>query len=185
MDPEFKTLETRVVFDGRIFRTEVDRVRFPNGNDVNLEIVRHPRSVVLLPMPDPERIVLVRQYRYPVRRWLWELPAGTLDPGEEPEAAARRECHEEIGKVPRKARLIGAFLPTPGYCDEEMLFYRLDGLDEPARAAHLDEDEIIEPRTFTVTEAQGLVERGEIADMKTALGLGLLRAESGPRTGRA
>ncbi|HSL22143.1 MAG TPA: NUDIX hydrolase [Vicinamibacterales bacterium] len=176
MDPDFKTLETRVTFDGRMFRTEVDRVRFPNGNDVNLEIVRHPRSVVLLPMPDPHHIVLVRQYRYPVRQWLWELPAGTLDPGEEPEAAARRECHEEIGRVPRKMELIGAFFATPGYCDEEMLFYRLDGLDEPAGTAHLDEDEIIEPRTFTLADARRMVERGEIADMKTALGLTLLRA---------
>lgn len=174
MDPEFKTLDTRVAFDGRIVRVQVDRVAFPNGNTVNVEIVRHPRSVVLIPMPDPEHVVLVRQYRYPVGRWLWELPAGTLDPEEEAEAAAIRECHEEIGKVPRGMTLIGSFFPTPGYCDEEMLFFRIDGLEDPAGAAHMDEDEIIEPRVFSTSDARAMLARGEIADMKTAVGLYLL-----------
>lgn len=171
---EFATLGSRTVFDGRIFRVQVDQVRFPNGNTVNVEIVRHPRSVVLVPMPDAHHVILVRQYRYPVDRWLWELPAGTLDPGEEPEAAAWRECHEEIGLVPRRLERLGAFLPTPGYCDEEMIVFRIDGLEEPTTAAALDEDEIIEPRTFTLAEARAMVERGEIADMKTVIGLALV-----------
>lgn len=171
---EFATLGSRTVFDGRIFRVQVDQVRFPNGNTVNVEIVRHPRSVVLVPMPDAHHVILVRQYRYPVDRWLWELPAGTLDPGEEPDAAARRECHEEIGLVPRRLERLGAFLPTPGYCDEEMIVFRIDGLEEPTTAAALDEDEIIEPRTFTLAEARAMVARGEIADMKTVIGLGLI-----------
>lgn len=171
---EFATLGSRTVFDGRIFRVQVDQVRFPNGNTVNVEIVRHPRSVVLVPMPDAHHVILVRQYRYPVDRWLWELPAGTLDPGEEPDAAARRECHEEIGLVPRRLERLGAFLPTPGYCDEEMIVFRIDGLEEPTTAAALDEDEIIEPRRFTLAEARAMVERGEIADMKTVIGLALI-----------
>lgn len=171
---EFATLGSRTVFDGRIFRVQVDQVRFPNGNTVNVEIVRHPRSVVLVPMPDAHHVILVRQYRYPVDRWLWELPAGTLDPGEEPDAAARRECHEEIGLVPRRLERLGAFLPTPGYCDEEMIVFRIDGLDEPTTSAALDEDEIIEPRTFTLAEARAMVARGEIADMKTVIGIGLI-----------
>lgn len=171
---EFATLGSRTVFDGRIFRVQVDEVRFPNGNTVNVEIVRHPRSVVLVPMPDAHHVILVRQYRYPVDRWLWELPAGTLDPGEEPDAAARRECHEEIGLVPRRLERLGAFLPTPGYCDEEMIVFRIDGLEKPTTAAALDEDEIIEPRTFTLAEARAMVARGEIADMKTVIGLGLI-----------
>jgi ADP-ribose pyrophosphatase len=174
MSSEFQRLDSRVVFDGKIFKVYVERVKFPNGNTVNLEVVRHPRSVVLIPMPDPQHVILVRQYRYPVGQWLWELPAGSLDPGEEPESAAARECHEEIGKVPRRTVLVGSFLPTPGYCDEEMLVFRLDGLDEPSSEAQMDEDEIIEPRVFTVAEAQAMVKSGEIRDMKTVVGLALL-----------
>jgi ADP-ribose pyrophosphatase len=174
MSSEFQRLDSRVVFDGKIFQVYVERVKFPNGNTVNLEVVRHPRSVVLIPMPDPQHVILVRQYRYPVGQWLWELPAGSLDPGEEPESAAARECHEEIGKVPRRTVLVGSFLPTPGYCDEEMLVFRLDGLDEPSGEAQLDEDEIIEPRAFTVAEAQAMAKSGEIRDMKTVVGLALV-----------
>lgn len=174
MSSEFQRLDSRVVFDGKIFKVHVDRVKFPNGNTVNLEVVRHPRSVVLIPMPDPQHVILVKQYRYPVDQWLWELPAGSLDPGEEPAAAASRECHEEIGKVPRGTVLVGSFLPTPGYCDEEMLVFRLDGLDEPTGEAEMDEDEIIEPRVFTVAEAAAMVKRGEILDMKTVVGLALI-----------
>jgi ADP-ribose pyrophosphatase len=175
MDPTFKKLESRMAFQGRIFDVHVDRVRFPNGNEINVEVVRHPRSVVLIPMPDPDHVVLVRQYRYPIERWLWELPAGSLDPGEAPEAAARRECHEEIGKLPRRVELLGTFFPTPGFCDEEMYLYRLDGLDDPTSDAHMDEDEIIEPKVFSVEEARAMIARGEVADMKTVVGLANLR----------
>src|ERR671922_1314936 len=124
-------LSTQRLFDGKVFDVDRDRVRLPNGREVVLEVVRHPRSVVLLPIPQPGRVVLVRQYRYAVNRWLWELPAGTVDPGEEPEAAARRECHEEIGQVPDTIVRLAAFFPTPGFCDEEMVFFRVSGLSEP------------------------------------------------------
>jgi ADP-ribose pyrophosphatase len=171
---EFKTLDSQVAFQGRIFGVHVDRVHFPNGNEVNVEIVRHPRSVVLIPMPDPEHVILVRQFRYPVSQWLWELPAGSLDPGEEPEAAARRECHEEIGQVPRGLALLGRFYPTPGFCDEEMYLYRIDGLDAPTAEAHMDEDEIIEPKTFSLADVRRMIGRGQVADMKTVVGVCLL-----------
>lgn len=164
----------RVAFDGRIFSIHVDRVTLPNGRDVDMEVVRHPRSVVLLPLPDPDHIVLVRQYRYAIDRWIWELPAGSLDAGEDPEAAARRECHEEIGRVPRRIQHVATYYPTPGYCDEEMLFYRLDGLDDPQEVAQADEDEQLEPRVFTIGEARRLVANGEIVDMKTVVGLTLV-----------
>jgi ADP-ribose pyrophosphatase len=171
---DFQKLDSRVAFDGKIFKVHVDRVKFPNGNTVNVEVVRHSRSVVLIPMPDADHVVLVRQYRYPVDQWLWELPAGSLDPGEEPEAAASRECHEEIGKVPRRSVRVGSFLASPGYCDEEMVVFRLDGLDEPAGEAAMDEDEIIEPQVFSLAEARAMVQRGEIRDMKTVVGLALI-----------
>ena len=131
-------------------------------------------SVVLIPMPDAGHVVLIRQYRYVLNRWIWELPAGSVDSGETPEAAARRECHEEIGKEPRAMTRLSAFYPTPGYCDEFMIYYRIDGLDEGGAPAAKDIDECLEPRVFELGEARRLVERGEIVDMKTAVGLNLI-----------
>jgi ADP-ribose pyrophosphatase len=174
MSNDVAVLTSERMFDGKVFEIDRDRVRMPNGREVTVDVVRHTRSVVLLPVPEPGHIILIRQYRYAVRRWLWELPAGSVDPGEEPEAAAARECHEEIGQVPDTIVRLGAFLPTPGYCTEEMIFFRLSGLSTPDVPAHVDEDEDIEPRTFTLADARGMIRRGEIADMKTVVGLGLL-----------
>ena len=105
----------------------------PNGREVTLDVVRHPRSVVLLPVPVAGHIILIRQYRHAVNRWLWELPAGQRGCGEQPEAAAGGECHEEIGQVPDTVVRLGALYPTPGFCDEEMIFFRLSGLTVPER----------------------------------------------------
>ena len=174
MSNDVAVLSSNRVFDGKVFEIDRDRVRMPNGREVTVDIVRHARSVVLLPVPSPGHIVLIRQYRYAVNRWLWELPAGSVDPGEEPEAAARRECHEEIGQVPETVVRLAAFLPTPGYCNEEMVFFRLSGLTVPDELAEADDDEDIEPRTFAIAEAREMVRRGEIVDMKTVVGLGLL-----------
>jgi len=162
------------IFDGKVFDVDRDRVRMPNGREVTVDVVRHPKSVVLLPVPEPGLVILVRQYRYAVNRWLWELPAGSVDEGEQPEQAARRECHEEIGQVPETIVRLAALHPTPGYCDEEMLFFRLSGLTEPTRAAEQDADEDIEVGTFTIGDARDMVRRGEITDLKTVAGLGLL-----------
>ena len=93
-------LSSRTVFEGRVFAVSVERVRLAHGREANMEVVRHPTSVILLPMPDPTHLVLVRQYRFPIDRWIWELPAGSLEPGEDQAAAAQRECHEEIGQAP-------------------------------------------------------------------------------------
>jgi len=174
MDRHGTRRDGRAAFEGRIFAVHVDRVTMPNGRDVTMEIVRHPRSVVLLPLPDPEHIVLVRQYRYPIDRWIWELPAGSLEAGEDPVDAARRECHEEIGLVPRLVTHVASFWPTPGYCDEEMLFFRLEGLVRPTTQAAQDEDEHLEPKVFTVADVRALAAKGEILDMKTVAGLTLL-----------
>jgi ADP-ribose pyrophosphatase len=164
-------LSTERVFDGKVFDVDRDRVRMPNGREVTVDVVRHARSVVLVPMAGPGEVVLIRQYRYAVNAWLWELPAGSVDEGESPEQAAARECHEEIGKVPSTIVRIGALYPTPGYCDEEMIFFRLSNLEEPTSAAAVDEDEDIEARTFDLREARDMVRRGEIVDMKTIAGL--------------
>jgi ADP-ribose pyrophosphatase len=90
------------------------------------------------------------------------------------EQAARRECHEEIGRVPTAIVRLAAMYPTPGYCDEEMVFFRLSGLEEPTEAAAADEDEDIEVKIFDLREARDMIRRGEITDMKTVVGLGLI-----------
>ena len=169
-----EVLSSDRMFSGTVFEVDRDHVRMPNGRAVTVDVVRHARSVVLLPVPEPGQIVLVRQYRYAINRWLWEAPAGSIDEGEEPDAAARRECHEEIGLVPETIVRIAALFPTPGYCNEEMVFYRLSSLVTPTEAAAVDEDEDIEAKTFTLADAREMVRRGEIVDMKTIVGLGLL-----------
>ena len=174
MMTDHETLEHSTVFNGKVFRVDRDRVRMPNGRECTADVIRHPPSVVIVPVPEPGHVILIRQFRYPVQRSLWELPAGSVDDGETPEAAARRECHEEIGLVPETVVRLGAFYPTPGYCDEEMIFFRASGLNESNESAAVDEDEDIEPRTFTLPEAREMVRRGEITDMKTVVGLGLI-----------
>jgi ADP-ribose pyrophosphatase len=171
-DPE--RLSHERVYDGKVFDIDRDKVRMPNGRTVTVDVVRHPKSVVLIPVPEPGHVVLIRQYRYAVNAFLWELPAGSVDEGETPEQAARRECHEEIGKVPATIVRMAAMLPTPGYCDEEMVFFRVSSLDEPTEAAALDEDEDIEVRTFELREARDMIRRGEITDMKTVAGLAMI-----------
>ena len=164
-------------FKGRIFTVTVDRVTIPNGRTVSLDMVRHPGSVVLIPMRDDGRVVLIRQYRYALDRWIWELPAGSLDAGEDPAAAAARECEEEIGLVPGRVEFAGAWYPTPGFCTEVMNYYRLGDLRERGSndpPAHKDEDEDIRVHVFTLDEAREMVRRGEIIDLKTAWGLTLV-----------
>jgi ADP-ribose pyrophosphatase len=163
-----------IVYKGRTFSVEVSETTLPNGRTVTAEVVRHPRSVVLIPVPGPGSVILVRQYRFPVNQWLWELPAGSVEEGEEPEAAARRECHEEIGLVPAALLRLGSFYPAPGYGDEEMVFFKASSLETPAASAQPDDDEDIEVKTFTLGEARDMVRRGDIRDMKTIVGLRLI-----------
>jgi ADP-ribose diphosphatase len=171
-DPE--RLAHERVFEGKVFNVDRDRVRMPNGREVEVDVVRHSKSVVLIPVPEPGHVILIKQYRYAVNRWLWELPAGSVDEGEQPDAAARRECHEEIGQIPDTIVRLASLHPTPGYCDEEMLFFRLSGLSQPTEAAAQDEDEDIEPRVFSIADARDMVRRGEITDMKTVAGLAMI-----------
>jgi len=171
---ETEQLSHERVYDGKVFDVDRDKVRMPNGRTVTVDVVRHPKSVVLIPVPEPGHVVLIRQYRYAVNAFLWELPAGSVDKGESPEQAARRECHEEIGRVPATIVRMAAMFPTPGYCDEEMVFFRVSGLEEPTEAAALDEDEDIEARTFELREAREMIRRGEITDMKTVAGLAMI-----------
>lgn len=178
MSEAAKVLDTRVAYDGRIFQAIVERVRLPGREEPStVEIVRHAPSVVIAAMPTPGTVMLVRQYRHPIRETIWELPAGSVDPGETPEAAARRECHEELGVVAGQVEAIGRMLPLPGYCTEEMHLFRVTatrppGDDDPA--AHQDDDEDIEVGVFELDRVRQMVRSGEIRDLKTAAVLVLL-----------
>lgn len=164
----------KTVFTGRVFRVEQEVAALPGGRSVRMDIVRHPGSVVIIPQPAPGKVILIRQYRHVLKRWIWELPAGTLDEGESPRHGARRECEEEIGLRPQRLERVGFYYPTPGFCDESMAFYLCRELVVPKRPAALDEDEQIEPRTFSLQAAWRLVRSGQVVDMKTVLGLAML-----------
>jgi len=164
------------VFKGRVFHVDRDLVALPNGRTVPLDVVRHRGSVVLVPQPDRQHVILIRQYRYAIRKWIWELPAGSLDAKESAAHAAARECEEEIGQVPARVERLGAFYPTPGYCDEEMIFFRVSGLHAPpADSPHKpDADEDITTFAMPAADAKALVARGDVIDLKTAYALTLI-----------
>jgi ADP-ribose pyrophosphatase len=176
MDKPIVPHEIRKIYDGRIFSVVAERVTLPNGHHLEVEVVRHPGSVVIVPMTADGRVILVRQYRHAIGRSLWELPAGSLKTNEDPEQAAIRVCHEEVGLVPTTVERLGSFFPTPGYCDEEMMFYKATGLREPRDEdhAHPDEDEDIEPKAFAFDDLWRMIRAGEIADLKTIAGLSLI-----------
>ena len=173
MDKPILPHEIRKIYEGRIFSVVAEDVTLPKGHRLTVDVIRHPGSVVIIPITADGRVMLVRQYRHAIGRALWELPAGSLKKGENPDAAAVRECHEEIGLVPAKVDRLGSLFPTPGYCDEEMIFYRATGLRDPAPGdeATPDEDEDIEPKAFAPDELRRMIETGAIVDMKTLAGI--------------
>ena len=157
------------VYSGRVLDLDVDEVEEPGGVRGTREVVRQPGSVAALPVHDDGRLVLVRQYRYPVDTHVWELPAGRLDPGETPDEGARRELEEEVGLRARSLEPLLVFWTTPGFCDEVMHLFRATGLESvPPRP---EEDEDIEAAIFTLAEAQAMMTRGEIREGKTVVAL--------------
>jgi ADP-ribose pyrophosphatase len=165
-----------IVFKGKVFSVEIGKRRFPNGQEHDVEIVRHAESVVLIPVEADGRVVIVKQYRAPLDRETWELPAGRLNEGESAEEAARRECEEEIGRVPHRLERLRGLYPAPGFSDEKLIFFCASDLRTPPPDSphHPDADEDITTRTVGVDEARAMLERGEIVDLKTAYALTLI-----------
>ncbi len=178
MDIPITPTAIRPVFKGRVLTLQVESITLPSGHALDAEIVRHPGSVVIVPVAASGEILLVRQYRHAIGRHAWELPAGSLKAGEPVEAAAVRECHEEVGLVPGAIEPLGSLYPTPGYCDELMHFYRATALRPRAEGeapAQPDEDEDIDVKAFPPATVRAMIRAGEITDMKTVAGLALLR----------
>jgi ADP-ribose pyrophosphatase len=175
-NPPERIIESRPIYQGRIVRLRVDTVMLPDGSTTVREIVGTPGAVAIVPLTQDGEVRLVRQYRSAAGDFLLELPAGTLEPDEPPEEAAPRELAEETGDLAaRWARLTG-FYTVPGICDEYIHLFVATGLTpgETKREA----DEFMEVVTLPLAEALAMVDRGEIRDAKTIVGL-LLAARLG------
>lgn len=165
-----KILGTRRIFEGRVINLRVDDVEYDNGARSNVEIVEHNGGVAIIVQPSPRSIVLVRQYRPAIGRELWEVPAGKLEPGEDPLACATRELIEETGYRCRAMRKLWSFFTAPGFCNERLnLFVAVD--PTPGKAEP-EATEVLQPREFSLDDAWAMVERDEIPDAKTQIALG-------------
>jgi len=170
---KFETLQRETVYQGKAFDVHRDTVRLPNGQSTQLDIVEHVGAVTILPLDEQGRIWFVRQYRHPAAQQLLELPAGTLEPGEPPEACALREIREETGQAAGEMRKLGEFFLAPGYSTETMHVFLATKLRPNPLPS--DSDEFLSVETRPVAEVLQMVERGEIQDGKTLAALMLAR----------
>jgi ADP-ribose pyrophosphatase len=167
-------ISSKRVYTGRIVSLDVDKVQFPNGTSGELEMIRHPGASAVVPfLDDPSsedpRVVLIRQYRYAAEGFVYEIPAGRLDSGEEPEACAHRELREETGYTARTLLPMTSFYTTPGFTDERIHLFAAVGLSEGD--AQLESDEILDLHTVALSKAMEMIAAGEIQDGKTMIGL--------------
>ena len=164
-----KITSSREVYNCRLFRvTEDEAVDPKTGFRIKRSVVRHVGSAVMMAVDRKQRILLVRQYRLPADQYLWELPAGRLDPGEKPLQAARRELKEETGYRARKWTKLASYFVSPGYVQERMTIFLAEELTA-GEATPMD-DERIETRWFTKKELSEMIEAGKIDDAKTLIG---------------
>jgi ADP-ribose pyrophosphatase len=157
------------VYRGRIVHLTVERLTFPGGHQVDLEVVLHPGAAAVVPVDADGQVLMVRQYRHATGGWLLEAPAGKLDAGEPPEACARREVEEETGHRPGRLEPLGWIWTTPGFSDERIWLYLATDL-VPGRQG-LEPDEWLEVVRLPLAEAAGMAAAGEITDAKTVCAL--------------
>ncbi len=163
-----KIISSREVYKCGLFRVTEEEATDPSGFHIKRSIVRHMGSAVMMAVDEKKRILLVRQFRLPAAKSLWELPAGRLDAGEKPLQAARRELLEETGYKARTWKRLVQFWPSPGFVDEKINIFLATGLT--AGDAHPMEDERIECRWFTRKELDAAIRDGKIQDGKTIIG---------------
>ncbi len=169
MDLRETLLKSEKVFEGRLIGVRKDEVRLPNGRMSVREVVEHPGAVAIVPLLEDDRVVLVRQFRYAVGKALMEIPAGTRHPNEPPEECAQRELREETGYIAQQLTHLTDFYVAPGYSTELIHLFVATGL-QPAKGEQ-DEDELVEVVTLPLSEAVAAIERGEVQDAKTIVGL--------------
>lgn len=169
-DPQIELRSTRTVFRGRIFRVDEESIRLPSGLEQHIAVVVHPGAVAIAAEEDDGRLVLVRQYRHALGRWMVELPAGRREPGEEPLTTAKRELDEETGFAAREWTQLADFVPAPGFCSERIWLFHARGLTRVAERRAHDADEELE--TLRLTPAELLA--GATDDGKTLVAAALL-----------
>ncbi|MBI5947540.1 MAG: NUDIX hydrolase [Chloroflexi bacterium] len=162
-------LSSEVVYSGRLFDVNLDTLRMHDGVIARRETLIHPGAVCMVPVDEDGRLLLVTQYRHAAGRRLLELPAGTLEPGEEPAAAVERELQEEVDRHPGKVVSMGGFYVAPGYTSEYIHLFVCSDLRESAMDG--DEDEDIEVEALTVDEALAAIDEGRICDAKSVIGI--------------
>ncbi|HFD80229.1 MAG TPA: NUDIX hydrolase [Gammaproteobacteria bacterium] len=162
-------MSRRTIYRGSVVDLGIEPVTLPNGETLELEVVRHPGGAAVVAVDEHGRVCLLRQYRHAAGGWLWELPAGKIDPPEPPEETARRELQEEAGLTAADWYPLGHFLSTPGFCDERIHLYLARRLGNTASAR--ERHEVIEVHWLEFPRALEQVCNGEIVDGKTMLGL--------------
>jgi ADP-ribose pyrophosphatase len=168
-----KTHRSVTIHEGRVFRLTAETVTLANGVTVKLEIIRHPGAAAIVAIEDNRDLLMLRQYRHAVGGAIWEIPAGTLTPGETPLHCAQRELAEEAGVRAAHWKHLGAITPLPGYSDERIHLYLASGLTPTP--PQTDPDEILEVHPLPLEKALSMMATGEITDAKTMAGLCLAR----------
>ena len=168
-DLEEKRIDGEVVYSGRLLKVHRDRVRLPDGAESVREYIRHPGAVAIVALFDDGRVLLERQFRYPLRRVFVEIPAGKLEPGEDHLETGKRELLEETGCVAAEWRKLGVIHNAIGYSDERIEIWLARGLEQ--RRQQLAEGEFLEVFTLPLAEAQAMARDGRITDVKTITGL--------------
>lgn len=166
---EPQVLSSEIVYEGKVFGIRRDEVIEPTGVRTTREMITHPGSVVVLPVLPDGRVLLIQQYRYAARQYLWELVAGRMDGGETPEEGAARELREETGYRAKKFKIFLEFFPTPGFLEEKMYLLLAEGLT-PGEAEP-EEDEKIVVRAYTHKELDEMLRKKKLRDAKTIAGL--------------
>lgn len=167
-----RTISTKPIFEGRMINVQVDTVQLPNGETATREIVRHPGAVAVLALLG-DRMLVVEQFRKPLERVQVEIPAGKLEPGEDPMEAAGRELEEETGYKARSLRHLRTFSTSPGFAEEVIHLYFADELEQGE--VHLDEEEFLTCEAITLEQAEAYVRDGRIYDAKTLLAVYMWR----------
>lgn len=169
MQKRVRVLSSKTVYNGSMVHVKLDRVIEPGGVTTNREVVCHPGSVVVVPYLPDGRILLVRQFRYATRQWLWELVAGGIEPGETPRDAARRELVEETGYHAHTFKPLFNFYPSPGFLSERM--HLIEARELTRSKAQPEADERIQVGRFTPIQLQRMLRTNKIEDGKTLVGL--------------
>jgi ADP-ribose pyrophosphatase len=162
---------TTLVKKGRVFELYTENITLPNGFTMDMEIIRHPGAAAIVAVMDDQSILLLKQYRHAVGGFIWEIPAGTLDPDEDEMTCARRELAEETGYQARQMEKLGVITPLPAYSDERIHIYLASGLTRAAQ--NLDADELLSVHPVGLQDALAMIADGRIQDAKTIAGLHL------------